>query len=58
MKNSQIVTEICTLVTVSAYKSRKVAMKSSEQFSTSRPCNTIILAARKMDPLTIVKLEL
>jgi len=33
-------------------------MKSSKQFPTSRPCNTFVLAARKMNPLSVVKFEL
>jgi len=38
---SQIVNDICPPVKVPTYKSRKVAMKSSEQFPMSRHCNFI-----------------
>ena len=51
--------DIYLLVTVPTYKSREVAaMNSSEQFRLSRPCNTIVLAARKIDSLSVVKFEL
>ena len=50
--------DVCPLVKVPTHKSWKVAMKSSEQFPSSRPCSTFVLAGRKMDPISVVKFEL